>query len=113
MSATTKVLLAFDVHLDTLVVALRAIVHDIVDLGLGKRRVGLATRLWDDSRDVEVFIRSDGEVAANMVDGGVADDEVLETAGLDRVIVVSVAPTAETADWIIIPDGTVLQVGCI
>lgn len=113
MSSAAKVLLSFNVSLHTLVVTIGTIVHDIIDLGLRKRRVGLTTGFGDYRRDGKVFVRGDGKVATNMVNRRVADDKVFQTTSLDGKVVIGIAPASETGHWIIVPDGSVLQIGGI
>lgn len=127
MSASTHLLLTLELCLEALVVTIVA-GNGSIDLGLGEGRVGLTRGLDNDARlqnidqldeckrrcksthIVEILVRGDGVVAAEVMAGGVRDDKVLESSGGDGVVVVGVSPASEARDWVVIPNSTVLNV---
>lgn len=109
MHASSHLLLTLEMHLDTLIVAIWA-VERYINFGLRECGVGLAARLGDHVGYVVEFVRCDRIVAANVVGGRIGDNNILEPASGKTKVVVWVTPAPETRNWIIVPDGTMLDV---
>lgn len=110
VETTANLRRSFSVALEALVVTIVAVLVDPIDFLGREGRDGRAEGVGVLARNREGQPWLVGIVAANLVSGGVVEDNILPGTSCDGDIVLWVTPASNAVLWVIVEEVTVLKV---